>query len=145
MKFSEIEQWDELAPYLDTCLIPLTGLSGGEDPVVSADRLEDLRDLLELIEIPFKGRVVTYPAIHYITGKEDEHFQLYLDTVCQQLKEKANFKYVMILSLLDHHKDMKLRHADLLLTPDVPDGPGEPVTKLEADYRAKITGLWNPE
>ncbi|MEK3881432.1 DUF2487 family protein [Paenibacillus sp. PL2-23] len=69
MKFSDIsrEQWDELKPYLDTCLLPVTGLDGSESPYEATEKLERLRDMLDLIEIPFKGRVVTYPACHYVT------------------------------------------------------------------------------
>ncbi|MGO4375464.1 DUF2487 family protein, partial [Paenibacillus sp. MCAF20] len=67
MKFSEIEkeQWEELRPYLDTCLLPVTGMDGSEQPYEATEWLERLRDIMDLIEIPFKGRVVTYPACHY--------------------------------------------------------------------------------
>ena len=59
------------ATYLDTCLLPVTGLTGKESPVEAGDRLEQLRDLLDLLEIPYHGRTVTYPAWHYAEDAED--------------------------------------------------------------------------
>ena len=69
MKFSDIdkEQWPELKPYLDTVLLPVTGLSGDEQPWEATRGLEKLRDLIDAVEIPFHGRVVIYPAYHYIS------------------------------------------------------------------------------
>lgn len=68
MKFSDIEEqtWDELRPYLDTAVLPVTGLNGGETPWEATRELEYLRDALDLIEIPFKGRIVTYPATIFL-------------------------------------------------------------------------------
>jgi len=99
VKFSDIEQakWPQLRPYLDTCLLPVTGLTGREEPWQATRQLEMLRDLLDLVEIPFKGRVVTYPALHYI--HQDTGRQL-LSEVCRQLKA-CGFAYIIIAALDD--------------------------------------------
>ncbi|MEK8127377.1 DUF2487 family protein [Paenibacillus filicis] len=100
MKFSEIEKadWLGLQPYLDTALLPVTGLDGAESPVEAAEALENLRDLLDLIEIPFKGRTVTYPAMHYAGGGQAAAaFRTLLADACARLK-LAGFRYVVLVS-----------------------------------------------
>ena len=72
MKFSEVEEatWSELSPYFDTCLIPYTGLSGKVCPIEATEALARLRDFMDLVEIPFKGRIITYPAVQYGQGED---------------------------------------------------------------------------
>jgi hypothetical protein len=117
LKFNEIEreQWEELQPYLDTCLLPLTGLTGAEPPADVTLRLEQLRDALDLVEIPFKGRVVTYPAQHYI----DEAVAGTMETVCTRLKQ-AGFKFVIVVTA-SGAVDADAPSADLFIGPG-PDG-----------------------
>ena len=95
MKFSEFdgERWGELQPYFDTCVLPVTGLSGSESPAEATAALERLRDLLELVEIPYKGRTVTYPAMHY-TADDPEA----VERTVGKLRE-AGFKYAIVVAL----------------------------------------------
>lgn len=92
MKFNEVpkEQWDELKPYLDTCLLPVTGMSGSESPLEATKALEDLRDALDVFEIPYRGRTVTYPALHYVPSD--------VEGICRRLREEAGFAYVVIVT-----------------------------------------------
>lgn len=117
MKFSEIEaeSWESLKPYLDTCLLPVTGLSGREAPHEAAEALGRLRDLLELVEIPFKGRVVTYPAYHF-TSPVAEGGYTALSQVCRSLKE-AGFRHLIVASL-QRELALRLPEADLVLVPE---------------------------
>jgi 23S rRNA (pseudouridine1915-N3)-methyltransferase len=96
MKFSDVntQSWNDLRPYVDTCLLPITGLSGLEQPWEAARALEELRDALDLFEIPYKGRVMTYPACHYIFADNGMEF---LNQICDQLK-KSGFAYVIAVS-----------------------------------------------
>lgn len=138
MKFSDIaqEQWDELKPYLDTCLLPVTGLNGKESPYEATERLERLRDLMDLVEIPFKGRVVTYPACHYVT--EDEQFSSALANWCQNLRF-AGFKYI-ILASADHAVKLNGAGADIVLHA----GPeGDFPTREEVSEQ--IRALWSAD
>ncbi|RUT36065.1 DUF2487 family protein [Paenibacillus zeisoli] len=114
MKFSEINpaEWEELKPYLDTCLIPVTGLSGTEQPHEVVYSLERLRDVMDWIEIPFKGRVVTYPAFQY--GKEDIRDQI--NAVCANVKS-AGFKYVIVVSADVELDPGIIYESDLVVTP----------------------------
>jgi 23S rRNA (pseudouridine1915-N3)-methyltransferase len=116
MKFSEIEKerWDELSPYLDTCLLPVTGLTGGESPHEATEKLEQLRDVLDLVEIPFKGRVVTYPACHYLS--EAERAGTFLAGFVDKLRD-AGFVYI-IIATANPALDMTLSGADLILQKD---------------------------
>ena len=97
MKFSDIskEQWEELSPYLDTCLLPVTGISDPLKPYEATEWLERLRDMLDLIEIPFKGRVVTYPAWHYIQERAQlaEHIEHWSAAM-----KRAGFRYVIVVT-----------------------------------------------
>lgn len=115
MKFSEIgkEQWDELSPYLDTCLLPVTGMTGTEKPYEATERLEELRDMLDLVEIPFKGRVVTYPACHYLLdGAESARG---VEAIVKRLKD-SGFAYV-ILATASGMLKLDECGADLVLNP----------------------------
>lgn len=114
MKFSELRQedWLALRLYLDTCLLPVTGLTGKESPVEAGDRLEQLRDLLDLLEIPYHGRTVTYPAWHYAEDAEDLKTQL--GKVVQGLRG-SGFRYVIIVTLMESLAEF--READLVITP----------------------------
>ncbi|NHN28703.1 DUF2487 family protein [Paenibacillus agricola] len=96
MKFSDVNEksWDDLRPYVDTCLLPVTGLTGNELPWEATCALEDLRDALDLFEIPFKGRVLTYPALHYLKGGDNME---QINALCAQLKG-SGFKYVITVS-----------------------------------------------
>lgn len=114
MKFSEIhpDEWEELRPYLDTCLIPVTGLQGDEAPYEVVYTLERLRDVMDWVEIPFKGRVVTYPAFQY--GNQDIMEQV--NKVCANVKS-AGFKYVIVISADVELDSAILNESDLLVTP----------------------------
>jgi len=136
MKFSDIskDEWEELSPYLDTCLLPVTGMTGAEQPYEATECLERLRDMMDLVEIPFKGRIVTYPACHYVM--EQPLFSSVLDRWCVTLKE-AGFRYVIIITA-DHSLQITCNHADLSLTPEE-DGS----LPSSDDISRQIRQLWN--
>ncbi|MGZ9584059.1 DUF2487 family protein [Paenibacillus marinisediminis] len=142
MKFSELtlEQWEEWKPYLDTCLLPVTGLSGIESPVEAALKLEDLRDWLDLAEGPFHGRIVTYPAYHYAehSGSTDEQWKV-LNAFIQQLKQ-SNFRYVVIMSSQLTIPDKILFAADLVLTPN--DNRQKDYSSSASYVNACIQEMW---
>ncbi|WP_042162384.1 DUF2487 family protein [Paenibacillus gorillae] len=115
MKFSDIaaDQWEELKPYLDTCLLPVTGMTGTEQPYEATQALEKLRDVMDLIELPFKGRVVTYPALHYI---EETDKSATVEKLCARMKG-IGFKFVIVVSAAEQ-TDLNCPSADLLFAPD---------------------------
>jgi 23S rRNA (pseudouridine1915-N3)-methyltransferase len=117
MKFSDVnkDEWTELQPYLDTCLLPVTGLTGVEQPWQATEALEKLRDALELIEIPYKGRVVTYPALHYVEGVEIGE---QINTLCSRLRE-AGFAYVVVLTIDPHSQQWTKGDADEIFYVDM--------------------------
>lgn len=120
MKFSEItpDKWDELKPFLDTALLPVTGLDGSESPHAAAEQLERLRDLLDLLERPFRGRTVTYPAFHFIHDKQATGAQL--AQVAGNLKQ-AGFRHVVIVTLVEELADDLTsmgESIDLVITPN---------------------------
>ncbi|WP_106767952.1 DUF2487 family protein [Paenibacillus faecalis] len=103
MKFSEMDEqtWSELQTYFDTCLIPYTGLTGRETPWEVTASLERLRDFMDLVEIPFKGRVITYPALQY-GGPSVTQF---LNDICQKVKS-IGFIYAVVITA-DHELEIK--------------------------------------
>ena len=139
MKFSDIEpaSWPELKPYFDTCLLPVTALTGSEQPWEATQRLEFLRDVLELVEIPYKGRVVTYPAFHYYAGEEDADM---LNRVCRQLKQ-SGFKYVIVMAGSGAVARDKLTDADLYLYPESAEAWSSGAFRRTVSER--IRELWN--
>ncbi|WP_053376379.1 DUF2487 family protein [Paenibacillus sp. FJAT-27812] len=136
MKFSEIskEQWEELSPYLDTCLLPITGMVEPVQPYEATAWLERLRDLLDLIEIPFKGRVVTYPAWHYIYGKDN--FAAHVEQWCASVKQ-AGFRYVIVVTP-DKELKLKCPSVDLWLQPTEEDA-----LPLQTEVSNQIRALWS--
>jgi 23S rRNA (pseudouridine1915-N3)-methyltransferase len=98
MKFSEAEQqtWSELQPYVDTCLLPVTGLTGTEQPWEAAEALERLRDALDCFEIPYKGRVMTYPAFHFTPDGADGTVE-FLNGICKGLRA-GGFRHILLIS-----------------------------------------------
>ncbi|MFF2482183.1 DUF2487 family protein [Paenibacillus sp. NPDC058071] len=113
MKFSDLsaEEWGALQPYLDTCLLPVTSLTGEEQPHEATAALEKLRDVMDLIEIPFKGRVVTYPALHYI---EETSRRQTVAGVCAALK-RTGFKHVIAV-VLGAKEDYEGAGPDLIVS-----------------------------
>lgn len=139
MKFSDIqeEQWPELKPYLDTCLLPLTGLAGSEEPWQATIALEQLRDALETIEIPFKGRVVTYPALHYLTGTDAGK---QVGELSLQLKN-AGFRFVIVLTIHTDALQVKPDPTDLLIVVDMKEWAGKQ-HEWKADIARQVQQLW---
>ncbi|NOU97534.1 DUF2487 family protein [Paenibacillus sp. LMG 31456] len=115
MKFSDVSQssWQELRPYVDTCLLPVTGLTGSEKPWEAVQALEELRDALDCFEIPYKGRVLTYPAYHYTLGEETSQM---LKVVCSNLRANG-FRYIVIISAKSELESLLMNEeADLFFT-----------------------------
>jgi hypothetical protein len=134
VKFSDIREddWLSLMPYLDTCLLPVAGLAGTEPPWLAARRLEKLRDLLDLVEKPYRGRVVTYPAFQYVTSAPlaDE-----LERLCRNVKQ-AGFRHAVV-ALADGALlgGRTIPSCDLLITEEA-----------DADFvRKGLTALWTPQ
>lgn len=136
MKFSDIteEEWDELSPYLDTCLLPVTGMTGSERPFEATECLEKLRDMMDLVEIPFKGRVVTYPAFHY--ALDEPLLSSTVEDWCEALK-KTGFRYVILVTA-NRLLQLTCKQADLTLRPE------EDGSLPNADQVSRaVLDLWN--
>ncbi len=97
MKFSELDKagWPNLQPYLDTCLIPVSGLSGAEAPWEMADRAAAAGAWLLPLEKSFAGRTVTLPAYHYYDGSGDSAGRL--KKLCGECRS-AGFRHVVLVS-----------------------------------------------
>ncbi|HEX7055928.1 MAG TPA: DUF2487 family protein [Bacilli bacterium] len=98
MKFSamEKEKWPELKPFVDTCLLPVSGLTGFEPPWQATERLRKLQQLIDAVEIPFKGRVMIYPALHYLP--EGGNTTEYIDHICKNLKQEQ-FRFIIVAAV----------------------------------------------
>ncbi len=134
MKFSEFdgERWGELQPYLDTCVLPVTGLYGSETPAEATERLERLRDLLELIELPFTGRIVTYPALHYAAGSAAS--AIVEQTIVNM--RQSGFRYAVVVTLSGELRQPDSQ-ADLWIMPEQ-DG----TMPAAASVSASVQAMW---
>ncbi|MCS7462491.1 YpiF family protein [Paenibacillus doosanensis] len=140
MKFSDVEQgaWESLKPYVDTCLLPVTGMTGKEQPWEATRALEQLRDALDCFEIPYKGRVLTYPAFHYIEGEEGREL---VATMCGRLKD--NFPYVVLVSADGRLAELgEIRGADktFILTPGE---LAENLAEIKRHIAEQLQHLWS--
>ncbi|MFE5317196.1 DUF2487 family protein [Paenibacillus sp. NPDC056579] len=141
MKFSDVESstWNELKPYVDTCLLPVTGLTGDEEPWEATRALEALRDALDCFEIPYKGRVLTYPAFHYIEGEED---MALLAGVVRRLKER--FPYVVVISAEAEGLEQLAsdeQHADLVFVLS-PEQLSTSMPEIKEKIAVSLQTLW---
>ncbi|WP_141501484.1 DUF2487 family protein [Paenibacillus luteus] len=136
MKFSEItkEQWEELSPYLDTCLLPVTGITKAVPPYQATEWLEQLRDLMDLIEIPFKGRVVTYPAWHYVD--DNVQLEIQIEQWCSSMKS-LGFRYMIVVTA-NSELNVNSAAVDLCFKP----GTGGALP-LQTEVSEAIRGLWS--
>ncbi|WP_158602175.1 DUF2487 family protein [Cohnella endophytica] len=115
MKFSEIEEnsWPELQPYLDTCLLPLSGMTGEEAPWEATNKIASAGRWLAPLEQAFRGRTVTMPAYHY--GGNDEDRPERMKRLIASMKG-VGFRYVVVVSGQTMTKD-ELLGADLFVGP----------------------------
>ncbi|TDF99365.1 DUF2487 family protein [Paenibacillus piri] len=147
MKFSDVEEtaWDELRPYVDTCVLPVTGLTGSEQPWEATRALEQLRDALDCLEIPYKGRVLTYPAFHFIT--DEECGSETLKRVCARLKN-SGFRYLIVIGakaeleniLSESGADCALTLPPVMLNDSLPEVKRQIAQKLQQLWSANSEG-----
>lgn len=138
MKFSEVDEktWPEIQPYFDTCLIPYTGMTGAETPWEATTALERLRDFLDYVEIPFKGRVVTYPAMQY--GGQDS--VRLLNEICHKVKS-TGFAYAIVMTA-----DCRLTGEDVpesALVLSLPEISASGTGSVKEAVAGLIGDLWN--
>lgn len=67
-----------------------------------------------MVEIPFKGRIMTYPAFHYACPD----MSMALNTLSAQLKS-SGFKYVVVMSADGALEQNQITSADLVLSRSV--------------------------
>jgi 23S rRNA (pseudouridine1915-N3)-methyltransferase len=141
MKFSDIEResWPELQPYVDTVLLPLSGLTGRELPWEATEALERLRDALDPLETAYKGRVVTYPAIHYAAS--DEALTALTDKLCERLYE-IGFAYCVVVGGAERLLQLPLKKASALLVPKEAPAPAEKRIVYHKQVKETIEALW---
>lgn len=126
MKFSELsaDDWGNLQLYLDTALVPVTGLTGAEAPHEMTEKLERLRELMEAVERPFQGRIVTMPVVQYV----DEHTPELIAQIARNLREQG-FKFVVLV-------------AGECLHPELNDGV-DLIVRAGLDASSEVRKLWS--
>ncbi|BCG59901.1 DUF2487 family protein [Paenibacillus sp. URB8-2] len=140
MKFSDFDSgsWAVNGEFYDTCLIPFTGLTGKESPPQTVERLERLRDSIDLVERPFKGRIVVYPAVQYdVVGKTD-----IINEICHNIKSN-NFRYAIVLDAIGLLTADSIIESDLIVA--VNDFFGDNSGKGIAFALQKIREMWHKE
>jgi len=140
MKFSEIEQerWEELRPYVDTVLLPLSGLTGTETPFEATAALERLRDALDPLEHTYRGRVVTYPALHYASG--DEALEALADELCARFKA-SGFRYCVVVTGDPRLHELRVPNASAVLGPR-PEANDAPSELFRSRAKRTIEEMW---
>lgn len=137
MKFSDFDRnnWEENRRYYDTCLVPFTGLIGNESPPEATEALERLRDFMDRVEGPFKGRIVTYPAIQYSgEGKVD-----YINGIFRKVKS-SSFQYVILLTADLSISEDEIIESDLVLS--LPTLEAYIGSGFNAEIAKRIQEMW---
>jgi hypothetical protein len=137
MKFSDFDSkaWEANGRFYDTCIIPYTGLQGTETPPDAVAALERQRDFLDMVEKPFQGRVVTYPAVQY-AGAESIAL---INDLCRKVKS-IGFQYAVVLSANERLPGDRINESDLLLS--LSDLTGDSHPSVSAHIRAEIQAMW---
>ncbi|MFC5699911.1 DUF2487 family protein [Cohnella faecalis] len=135
MRFSELNEaeWPDLQPYMDTCLLPVTGLDGTESPWEAKEKVGAAGDWLSPVEYAFKGRTVTMPAYHYYDGGEEALERL--RAACRQLK-RSGFRYLIIVCG-QPNGIAGIPEADLILQPEAEGAAAD-----ESLIRKSVSALW---
>lgn len=136
MKFSEIDDqsWAELQPYLDTCLLPVSGLTGTEAPWEAKEKIMRTGDWLSVLERSFHGRTVTLPAYHYNQAAPDAADRL--NDMCERFKS-SGYKYVVVVCGQAGGVSERVTAANMIVQPDVEhDEPDE------GKLRAAVSAMW---
>lgn len=130
MKFHELtaEKWEQYGAYLDTCILPICGLTGNEKPPEVIQKLADIRDLLDWIETPFHGRVVTYPAIQYTAGNEVIKM---VEAIVEGIRN-SGFRFVVLVTK-ENQFNRENTHSDLVISS---------FYKSKEDVASEIISLW---
>lgn len=137
MKFSELgeEQWAELQPYLDTCLLPVTGLTGREEPPEATEKVAAAGDWLYPLESSFRGRTVTLPAYHYVDAAREEEIAR-LERYCADLK-RTGYRFVIVVTGERTIAVAELPSADVIVGPSAENS--NPETER---IRRTVTEMW---
>lgn len=137
MKFSDFDRktWEADGHYYDTCVIPYSGLQGTETPPETVYALERQRDFLDMVEKPFQGRIVTYPAVQYA----GEGSTAMLNEVCRKVKS-IGFQYAIVLSANEMLAAGELFESDLILC--LPAIAADSEISVSAYVRREIQTLW---
>ncbi|MFC5467748.1 DUF2487 family protein [Cohnella suwonensis] len=135
MKFSEIgeESWPDLQPYLDTCFLPLSGLTGEESPWDATEKIARTGEWLVPLEQAFRGRTVTMPAYHY--NGLDNGRAAAINRLIRNCRS-AGFRYVVVVSGHPLRLDEPLE-ADLVVQPESDDEQPE-----AAGIGKSVADLW---
>lgn len=141
MKFNDIDEhsWGEIRPFVDTCLLPLTGLTGQEAPWQVTRKLEKLRDLMDHVETPFRGRVITYPSVQYL--EEEETQAAMVNKLCRRLKDSGGYRFVITITANSKIAEMVFTESDMHITLD----PDEEWTSQQLRDRIaeRVGELWS--
>ncbi|MEK3902311.1 MULTISPECIES: DUF2487 family protein [unclassified Paenibacillus] len=140
MKFSDFDSraWETDGHFYDTCIIPYSGLQGTETPPETATLLERQRDFLELAEQPYKGRVVTYPAVQYA----GPGMGAIVNELCRKVKS-SGFQYAIVMSANEGLRREDVFESDLLLC--LPEIVADSRAGVSAYVRSEIQTLWQNE
>lgn len=140
MKFSDFDNksWEADGQFYDTCIIPYCGLQGTESPPEAVAALERQRDFLDLVEKPFQGRIVTYPAVQY-AGAES---MTLINGLCRKVKS-IGFQYAIVLSANEMLLREDIYESDLLLS--LPGLTANSNISVSRYVRDEIQRLWQRE
>lgn len=89
------EQWPSLAPYLDTCVIPVVSLESEDHCWEMKARIGLLKGMQEAVERTFSGRVVIFPEYNDFKGSELGGNDV-LQHVITGIKRRG-FRYIILL------------------------------------------------
>ncbi|MNH33526.1 hypothetical protein D3C79_940490 [compost metagenome] len=110
-------------------------MHGGESPSEAAALLEQLRDLLELVEQPFQGRIVIYPAVQYAAQQSIAT----LNEICRNVKSN-HFQYVIVATIAAEVSHRDIYESDLVLSLSGFDPSQRGLVK--SDISDKIQDMW---
>ena len=128
----DIEMYINSKEYVDTVLLPLTGVEFGGGILQSASMNDFLMILTNEIEKQFKGRVLLLPPITYSCGWSREEKRLMIEKWKGTL-EKEEFRHLFFIT-----SDAEWKALDSLLGDSLLWVPALPLEHMDAKHKGPL-------
>lgn len=135
------EEWEKVAPYIDTLCLPVYRITFSEKQIQLEER-RIVEEVAERVEKALAGRLLLLPAITYEGGDDREVFRNYMNSVLSELLRSSFHHLVVVLpeDLAEAAEDRERVMYHPLPVRD--DATEEEIDGWSGALWKRIIGLW---